>query len=578
LLAAPPTVTVTLPVVAPLGTTATILVADHEVVVAVTPLNVTVLEPLVDPKFAPVIETDVPTAPLAGDNEVMLGVVGGGDAVVTVKVLPLLTTPPTVTVTLPVVAPLGTAAAMLVADQDEAVAVTPLNLTTLVPWVAPKFVPVMVTAVPTTPLGGDSDVIVGDNAVTVNVLPLLTRPPTVTVTLPVVAPLGTAAAMLVADHDDGAAATPLNLTTLVPWVAPKFVPVIVTVVPTGPVGGDNDAIVGGVVTVNVTPLLATPPTVTVTLPVVAALGTAAATLVADHDVVAAVTPLNFTELVPFVAPKFVPVIVTVVPVGPLVGDSDAIVAVGTTVNDTPLLATPPTVTVTVPVVAPLGTDAVMLVADHDDVVAVTPLNFTVLVPFVAPKFAPAIVTDAPTAPLVGDNELTVGVAVIVNVTPLLATPPTVTVTLPVVAPLGTAAAMAVADHDEVVAVTPLNFTTLVPWVAPKFVPVIVTVVPTAPLVGDKELIVGVPATATVKVTPLLATPPTVTTTFPVDAPLGTATVMLVSLQAVGEPLTPLNETVLVLCVAPKPVPAITTGVPTNPVAGVRLEMEGPLTR
>ena len=106
---------------------------------------------------------------------------------------------------------------------------------------------------------------------------------------------------------------------------------------------------------NVTPLLATPPTVTVTFPVVAPLGTVATMLVADHDVGVAVTPLNVTVLVPCVAPKFVPVIVTVAPTAPLVGDSDVIVAVGTTVNVTPLLATPPTVTVTFPVVAPLGT-------------------------------------------------------------------------------------------------------------------------------------------------------------------------------------------------------------------------------
>ena len=45
--------------------------------------------------------------------------------------------------------------------------------------------------------------------------------------------------------------------------------------------------------------------------------------------------------------------------------SDVSVAVGTTVKVTPLLATPPTVTVTLPVVAPLGTGTTMLVADQD---------------------------------------------------------------------------------------------------------------------------------------------------------------------------------------------------------------------
>ena len=40
--------------------------------------------------------------------------------------------------------------------------------------------------------------------------------------------------MLVADHVVGVAVVPLNVTVLVPCVAPKFVRVIVTAVPTGP--------------------------------------------------------------------------------------------------------------------------------------------------------------------------------------------------------------------------------------------------------------------------------------------------------------------------------------------------------
>jgi len=56
---------------------------------------------------------------------------------------------------------------------------------------------------------------------------LLATPPTVTTTLPVVAPLGTGTAMLVALQLVGVAAVPLNFTVLVPWLAPKFAPVIV---------------------------------------------------------------------------------------------------------------------------------------------------------------------------------------------------------------------------------------------------------------------------------------------------------------------------------------------------------------
>src|SRR5208283_4696683 len=74
---------------------------------------------------------------------------------------------------------------------------------------------------------------------------------------------------------------------------------------------------------------------------------------------------------------------------------------------------------------------------------------------------------------------------------------------------------------------------------------------------------------TLKLTPLLATPPTVTTIFPVVAPLGTATVMLVPLQLVGVPAVPLNATALVPCVAPKFVPVIVTTVPIAPDVGLK---------
>ena len=90
---------------------------------------------------------------------------------------------------------------------------SPLNLTVLLPCVAPKFEPVMVTAVPTTPDVGDIPLIDGPM---VNVTPLLAAPPIVTTTAPVVAPAGTGAAMLVLLQLLGAAVTPLNFTVLVP--------------------------------------------------------------------------------------------------------------------------------------------------------------------------------------------------------------------------------------------------------------------------------------------------------------------------------------------------------------------------
>jgi hypothetical protein len=113
---------------------------------------------------------------------------------------------------------------------------------------------------------------------------------------------------------------------------------------------------------------------------------------------------------------------------------------------------------------------------------------------------------------------------------------------------------------------PLNVT--VP-VVPKFVPVIVTEVPTGPDVWLSVVMLG--GTVTVKLTPLLATPPTATTTFPVVAPLGTGTTMLVPLQLVGVPGVPLNVTVPVV---PKFVPVIVTEVPTGPDVWLSVVMLG----
>ena len=79
---------------------------------------------------------------------------------------------------------------------------------------------------------------------------------------------------------------------------------------------------------------------------------------------------------------------------------------------------------------------------------------------------------------------------------------------------------------------------------------------------------------TVKGTPLLACPTTVTTTLPVVAPEGTGTMMLVSLQLVGLAATPLNVTVLVPRVPPKVEPVIVTDAPTAPNVGLRLLIAG----
>src|SRR5580693_5630751 len=174
----PPTVTTSMPVVAPFGTATTILVALHAVGVAAIPWNVTALVPCDAPKFAPAIVTEVPTTPDVGFRLVRLG--GGGGGGDTVKGTALLASPPTVTTTLPVVAPPGTGTTMLVALQLVGVAARVLNVTVLVPWLAPKFVPAIVTAVPTTPDVGFTLVRLGGGGAPVVTVTLLNAPTAVT--------------------------------------------------------------------------------------------------------------------------------------------------------------------------------------------------------------------------------------------------------------------------------------------------------------------------------------------------------------------------------------------------------------
>jgi hypothetical protein len=98
-----------------------------------------------------------------------------------------------------------------------------------------------------------------------------------------------------------------------------------------------------------------------------------------------------------------------------------------------------------------------------------------------------------------------GALTTVNVLLLLATPLTVTTTPPVVAPVGTVATIELAPQLViVVAVVPLKVNVLEPCVVPKFVPVIVTEAPTAPVIGDRLVMFGVGST--VNATPLLSTP------------------------------------------------------------------------
>jgi hypothetical protein len=109
---------------------------------------------------------------------------------------------------------------------------------------------------------------------TVKVLALIAAPPcVVTLNRPVLAPAGTVARIAVADVTVKLALAPLKLTAVTPV---KFVPLIVTLVPAGPLVGVKPVIVGGISTVKLPALIAVPPgVVTLSGPVIAPAGTVA---------------------------------------------------------------------------------------------------------------------------------------------------------------------------------------------------------------------------------------------------------------------------------------------------------------
>jgi hypothetical protein len=220
-------------------------------------------------------------------------------------------------VILPVVAPLGTTAVTLLALTNVKGAEVPLNATELTPV---KFVPLIVTVVPTLPPFGLKLLIVGPEPVTLKLVTLVARPEgVVSVICPVVAPFGTVAVTFPLFTNVKLAEVPLNFTEFTPV---KLVPWMVTLEPTGPLDGLKLEIVGalpGSVTMKLPPLWVVPCGVPTTIgPVVAPLGTLTVIFcpVAFTLNPAAFVPLNVTEVVPT---KFVPWMATLVPTGPLPG-------------------------------------------------------------------------------------------------------------------------------------------------------------------------------------------------------------------------------------------------------------------
>jgi hypothetical protein len=217
-----------------------IAVSDQEETVAAIPLNVT--GPWVVLKYFPLTVTVVPIFPEAGARE---EIIGG----FTVKVLPAdaPTEFVTTTGTAPAVTPVGTATLMVVSVHEAyEVTGTPPTVTLDEPWVAPKYLPLMVTDVPAVPKAGAREEVRG--RFTVKVLPA--DVPAVVVTStgkgPALTPSGTATLMVVSVHEAyEVTGTPPMVTLDEPWVAPKYLPLMVTDVPAAPKAGAREEIIGG---------------------------------------------------------------------------------------------------------------------------------------------------------------------------------------------------------------------------------------------------------------------------------------------------------------------------------------------
>jgi len=156
----------------------------------------------------------------------------------------------------------------------------------------------------------------GPPAVTVKLVTLVALPSSVvTVMEPVGAPKGTVAVTVPELLTVNIAALPPNETAVAPV---KFVPVIVTPVPTGPVTGAKELMAGVIVkrvVVTIDPLLGV---VMLMRPVLAPAGTVVVIVPGGASVKAAATPLKETAVAPVNA---VPVIVTLVPTGPKIGEN-----------------------------------------------------------------------------------------------------------------------------------------------------------------------------------------------------------------------------------------------------------------
>ncbi|HVS31709.1 MAG TPA: hypothetical protein VMS98_09660 [Thermoanaerobaculia bacterium] len=259
------------------------------------------------------------------------------------------------------------------------------------------------------------------------------------------------------------AGAPLNVTVTVPV---SLAPMMLTALPIGPASGVTLLMTGTAMTLNWLELVAAPAgVVTVIGPVVAPAGTVVEICVSLLTRNVAVTPLNFTDVVPL---KLLPLILTDAPGAAAAGKNPLIVGGPEMVKTGPVAVPAGVVTVTGPVVAPAGTVVaidVSLLTRND---AATPLNATAVVPL---KFVPKMPTEVDGEPDSGKYHVIVGGPEMVKTGPVAVPAGVVTVTGPVVAPAGTVVEICVSLLTMNDAAAPLNATAVVPL---KFVPRMLT--------------------------------------------------------------------------------------------------------
>jgi hypothetical protein len=377
----------------------------------------------------------------------------------------------------------------LFTSPDNAVPPVGVVYQTYCPFVPPETERAILPVPQEVPLTGE----VGAGGVTQNGVALIAVPPGVATEIFPVDPVPTTASIEVGVVTvKEAAAVPPKLTRVAPV---KFIPVMVTVAPLPALVGVNEEIVGN--ETKTKPALVAVPAgvVTETFPLVPA-PTNASMEVEEFiaNDVAAVPP-KLTVVAPV---KLVPVMVTVAPLPALVGVNEEIVGAGIKTKPA-LVAVPPSVVTETFPLAPAPTTASMEVEEFIiyDVAAVPP-KLTADAPV---KFVPVMVTVAPLPALVGVNEEIVGAETKTKPALVAVPPAVVTETFPL-APAPTTASMEVEEFivNDVAAVPP-KLTAVAPV---KFAPVIVTVVPTIPLAGVKDAIVGTGALTVLRNTDTVA--------------------------------------------------------------------------